>query len=62
MVEFVFENDPFATLRLLQVCGVNRSGHVLNAVSPQKLQEFVDIRDEAVAATFVVIHLKLPPS
>ena len=29
------EDDPFAALRLLHVCGVTRFGHVLNAVPPR---------------------------
>jgi len=32
LVEEIYEGDPFAALRLLEVCGVNRFSHVLNAV------------------------------
>jgi hypothetical protein len=54
-VEEVSEEDPFAALRLIEVCGVNRFGHVLIAVPPQKVHEFADNRDEAIALTFAVI-------
>ena len=61
LVEEVSEEDPFAALRLLRVCGVNRFGHVLIAVPPQKVQAFADSRDEAMALTCAVIQQE-PPS
>ncbi len=33
-VVVVSDEDPFAALRLLQVCGVNKSGHILSGVLP----------------------------
>jgi len=35
LVNKVFDEDPFATLRLLQVCGVNKFGHVLSTDPPE---------------------------
>ena len=32
--EQISDEDPFAALRLLQVCGVFRFGHVLSAIPP----------------------------
>ena len=34
LAEEISGEDPFAALRLLQVCGVSRLGHVLGAVPP----------------------------
>ncbi len=34
LVEAASEEDPFVTVCLLQVCGVNKFGHVLSTVPP----------------------------
>ena len=51
-----------ATLRLLHVCGVSRLGHVLSAVSPDKVGDFARKKNEAVAITFATIQQQEPPS
>ena len=56
LTEEVADEDPFAALRLLQVCGVQRFGHVLSAVPPPLAQAFARDRDEAVQATFATIQ------
>ncbi len=56
LVEVVSEEDPFAALRLLQVCAVNMCGHVLSAVPPENTATFCEERDVAVAVTLGVIH------
>ena len=55
LVGAVSDEDPFAALRLLQVCGVNRFGHVLSAIPPENTATFCEERDAAVAATTGVI-------
>jgi len=34
LIEEIATEDPFASLRLLQVCGVNRFGHIINVGPP----------------------------
>ncbi len=34
LTEEVSDEDPFAALRLLQTCGIQRFGHVLSVVPP----------------------------
>ena len=46
------EEDPFATLRLLQVCGVNKFGHILSVVPPEVASGFCGDRDASIANTF----------
>ena len=41
----VSEEDPFAALRLLKICGVNRFGHILSAVPPESGSLFAEQRD-----------------
>ncbi len=55
LVESVAHEDPFAALRLLQVCGVQRFGHIINAVPPPLVSEFAHSRDDAITATFAAI-------
>jgi len=59
-VEEVSDEDSFAVLRLLQVCGVSRFGHVLSVVPPAYAVYFARRRDEAVAATLATIQLEVP--
>ena len=56
LVGVVSEEEPFAALRLLQVCGVNMFGHVLSAVPPENTATFCEERDVAVAVTLGVIQ------
>jgi hypothetical protein len=53
--EVADEQDPFATLRRLQTCGISRFGQVLSAVPPPLAQAFAIDRDEAIAATIATI-------
>ena len=48
--------DPFATLRLLQVCNVQRFGHIISAVPPHLVLDFAISHDEAVTTAFVAIQ------
>jgi hypothetical protein len=41
MVAEVTDEDPFVALCLLQVCGVNRFGHILSAVPPNATAAFL---------------------
>jgi hypothetical protein len=61
LVEEVSDEDPFAALRLLQMCGVQKFGHVLSAVPPDQVREFAAARDEAIAATFSTIQQSPAP-
>ena len=56
LTEEIADEDPFAALRLLQTCGINRFGHVLSAVPPPLVAAFARERDEAVATTFATIQ------
>ena len=55
LVEFVANEDPFASLRLLQVCGVQCFGHIINAVPPPLVADFATFRDDAITSTFAAI-------
>ena len=61
LMEEVAIKDPFASLRLLQVCGENRFGHIISAVPPPLVLQFATARDEAVASTFATIQQAKPP-
>ena len=61
LFEEISIEDPFASLRLLQVCGVNRFGHIISAVPPPLVDQFATARDEAVASIFAVIQQAHPP-
>ncbi len=52
---------PFAALRLLHVCGVQRFGHIISSALPPMVLDFATARDEAVASTLAVIQQELPP-
>jgi hypothetical protein len=56
LVEEISDEDPLASLRLLQVCGVSWFGHVLSAVPHSLVVDFARGKDEAVAA-ILIIHL-----
>jgi len=61
LVEEISDEDPFATLRLLQVCGFSRLGHVLSVVPLSCVMDFTRDKDEAAAATLVTIQQDPPP-
>jgi hypothetical protein len=60
-VESVADEEPFAALRLLQVCGVERFGHIISEVPPPLVSDFDFSRDDVVTATFIAIQHE-PPS
>jgi hypothetical protein len=43
----IAEEAPLTALRLLQVCGVNRFGHVISAVPPAIIRHFAEESDTA---------------
>jgi len=55
LTEEIADEDPFAALRLLQTCGINRFGHVPSAVPPPLVAAFARERDESIATTFATI-------
>ena len=61
LVEDIADEDPIAALRLRQVCGVNRFGHLISAVPPHQIQDFATARDDAITFTFATIQQE-PPS
>ena len=52
----VSEEDPFAALRLIQVCAVNRFGHILSAVPPEAASLFAEQRDLAITNALAVVQ------
>ncbi len=63
LVSGVSDEDPFAALRLLQICGVNRFGHVLSVVPPEVVFDFCEQRDAAIDATLGTIQgIKVDPT
>ncbi len=56
LVRDVSEQDPFAALRLLQMCGVNRFGHILSAVPPEMASLFAEHRDLPITDTLATIQ------
>jgi hypothetical protein len=60
LVESDADEDPFAALRLLQVCGVHRFGHNINAIPPPLVSDFVHSRDDAVTQSFATIKQDPP--
>ncbi len=56
--EYVFfsDKDPFAAMRLIQVCGVDMFCHVITAIPPGSTASFCEERDDAIADTMGVIH------
>ncbi len=55
LISAVFDEDPFVALILLQVCGVNRFGHILSVVPADATTTFCVQRDAAIAATLGAI-------
>jgi hypothetical protein len=56
LVASVLEEDPFGALRLLQVSGVNRFGHVQSAVPPGAVATFCGQRDATVSLALATIQ------
>jgi hypothetical protein len=50
LVKDVADEDPFAALRLLQVCGVHRLGHIIIVVPPPLVYDFATARGDAIAS------------
>ncbi len=48
LVRHIAEDAPLKALRLLQVCGVNRFGHVISTVPPAIIRPFAEARNAAV--------------
>jgi hypothetical protein len=61
LIEHVAIKNPLASLRLLQVCGVNRIGHIISAVPPLLVLQFATDKDDAFASTFSAIQQAHPP-
>jgi hypothetical protein len=61
LVEDVVEEDSCATLRLLQVYGVQRFGHMISDVAPYLVLDFATSRDKTATATFASIKQEPPP-
>jgi hypothetical protein len=55
LMENVAEYNPFADLRLLQVCGVNSFGRVISSVPSDIIHPFTIARDAAVISCFEAI-------
>jgi hypothetical protein len=51
----VLDEDLFTTLRLLQLCGVNKFGDILSVVPPDASYTFCDQRDGAITAALGAI-------
>ena len=56
LVREIAEDAPLTALRLLQVCGVNRFGHVSSTVPPLIIRPFAEARDAAVVSCFEAIQ------
>jgi hypothetical protein len=50
------QEDPFVALRLLQVCGVNRFGHILSAAPPESASLFAKQRYMAITNACEAVH------
>jgi hypothetical protein len=61
LTEAITGEDPFATLRLLQTCGISKFGHVPSDVPPALAQDFAREKDEATIATFATIQQSPTP-
>jgi hypothetical protein len=55
LAEEIFDEVPFAPLRLLQVYGFSWFGHVLSATPPSLVVDFARGRDEAISTTLGAI-------
>jgi hypothetical protein len=56
MVKDIAEEAPLTALRLLQVCGVNKFGHVISGVPPAIIHLFTEARDAAVVHCMEAVH------
>ncbi len=56
LISDVPKEDPFAALRLLQICEVNRFWHILGVVPQELSADFCVPRDVAITATFGAIQ------
>jgi hypothetical protein len=61
LVEYVADEDPFASLRLLQVCGVQCFDHISSAVPPPLVADFVALRYDVATSTCATIQKEQPP-
>ena len=61
LTKAIANEDPFATMRLLQTCGISKFGHVLSDVPPALAQDFARERYEAITATFATIQQSPTP-
>jgi len=52
----VFDEDPLAALRLLQVCGIHSFGHIFSANRPESSATFCAQRDATITEAFGVLH------
>ena len=56
LITHISEEDPLLALRLLQVRGVNKFGHILSIVTPETSADFCAQPDAAIIATFGAIQ------
>ena len=56
LIADISDETPFVALRLLQVCGANKFGHILSDVPPGSSAYFCAQRDEAIYSAFVAIQ------
>ena len=56
LVENVAVDDPFEALRLLQVCGVIRFGHIISSVLPDIIRPSSAARDAVVVCCLEAVH------
>ena len=61
LVKAVADEDKFTYLRVLQVCRVQRFGHIISVVPIPMVLDFALSRDEVVTATFAAIQQEPPP-
>ena len=55
LVKNITEDAPLTALRLLQVCGVSKFGHVISIVPPAIIRPFAEARDTSVFRCFEVV-------
>ena len=55
LVKRIAPSAPFAALRLLQVCGVRRFGHIMRGIPPGVVSGFIQERDAKVMEALAVI-------
>ena len=56
MTRNIAEDAPLTALRLLQVCCVDKFGHVISTVPPEIIRPFAEARDAAVVHCLEAIH------